>query len=68
MNCACHDKPMYFNKDKRATLGGHWECKEKRRTRNALRLRVFGNHVYMPDIETKQFATRLREERRNDRS
>ena len=68
MNCACHDKPMYFNKSGRYKLGGFWACREKRRERNARRLRMFGTHIYMPDQEFKQFAIRLREKRKEAHS
>ena len=64
MNCACHDKPMHFSKDKRYRRGGFWQCSEKRRERNAKRVKVFGSTVYVPDEQTKQFAIRLREDRK----
>lgn len=64
MNCACHSKPMYFNRDKRCKRGGFWECREKRRKRNALRVGICGTKVYMPDEDFKQFAIALRKERK----
>lgn len=69
MNCSCHDSPMYFNKDKRCTTsGGFWECRERRRERNALRLKAFGTTIYTPDDNFKRFALCLREERKRGRT
>lgn len=33
MNCECHNEPAYWQKDKRLTAGGWWECAVKRRQR-----------------------------------
>lgn len=55
---------MYWQIDTRLTRGGWWECREKRRARNALRVRMFGSQVYVPDGEFKEFAVRLREQRK----
>jgi hypothetical protein len=31
VNCACHDEPAYWNKDKRYKAGGFWYCAVKQR-------------------------------------
>lgn len=64
MNCPCHDKPMGWQKDSRMTKGGYWECREQRRRYNANRLSVCNTKVYIPDGETREFARRLRDERK----
>lgn len=64
MNCACHDKPMGWQKDARYSKGGFWECREKRRKFNAKRIMVFGDRMLMPDMATREFARRLRDERK----
>ena len=37
MNCACHDLPAYWQKDRRLKAGGWWECSVKRAAHNAAR-------------------------------
>ena len=56
MNCSCHNRPMYFNKDARCRRGGFWECREKRRERNELRISVYGTRLYVPDQDFKKFT------------
>ena len=64
MKCACHGHDMYWNKSGRYKRGGFWSCSTKRQERNARRVRVFGSRLYMDDLDIKQFAVRLREQRR----
>ena len=64
MKCSCHDSPMYWNLDSRLRRGGFWECREKRKERNAKRVSMFGTRIYVPDGEFKQLAIALREERK----
>lgn len=37
MLCACHGEPCYWQKDKRNSKGGWWECPVRRRAHNAAR-------------------------------
>lgn len=34
MNCVCHDEPCYWQRDKRHSKGGWWECSVSRRQRS----------------------------------
>lgn len=47
---------MYWNIDRRTKSGGFWECRERRRERNKLRISVYGTRLYVPDQEFKQLA------------
>lgn len=67
MICSCHNEPMYWNIDSRYRAGGFWQCRAKRRERNARRLRVFGQRIYLPDLEAREFALQLREQRKEER-
>lgn len=62
--CACHKAPMYWNIDSRYKRGGFWRCREKKRELNARRLRIAGSHIYMPDEDFKEYAIRIREDRK----
>lgn len=59
---------MYWNKDRRYSLGGFWRCREKFRIKNERRIHMFGARIYMPDEEFKEFAIRLREQRKEAHS
>lgn len=37
MDCECHGEPCYWQKDKRLTAGGRWECRVKREAYNSTR-------------------------------
>ncbi len=58
---------MYWQIDTRGARGGYWECRERRRDYNRKRLRVFGQRIYLPDQDAKEFARQLREERKESR-
>lgn len=64
MICSCHGSPMYWNIDKRYRAGGQWQCREKRRERNRRRIRVYDTTIYLPNLEAREFAVHLREQRK----